>query len=109
MKVKELIELIKNSDEVLYHLDNVEDLIDGECKKVASGINPEEHRWYSLATDVYECEDGYVGVRAGEQLFSEEMSWSDVCPDIYASEYEAVQTITYRLKKITYRPKKCHS
>lgn len=100
MKVKELIELIENSDEVLYHLDDVEDLIDGECKKVASGINPEEHRWYSLATDVYECEDGYVGVRAGYQLFSEGMSWSDaINPHTIASEYEAFQTTSYRPKR----------
>lgn len=51
---------------------------------------------------IKECEDGYVGIYAGFQLFSEQMDWSDACPDTCVSEYEAVQTVTYK-------PKKCHS
>lgn len=99
MKVKELIELIDNSEEALYSLDDFEDIIDGKCEKVASHLNLDEHRWYSRATDVYKCRDGYVGITAGYQLFSEQMDWSDACPNINVSEYEAVQKTTYQPKK----------
>lgn len=102
MKVKELIELIDSSEETLYCLGDFEDLIDNKCEKVASHLGIDQHRWYSCATDVYKCEDGYVGIFAGYQLFSERMDWSNALPSTCVSEYEAVQ-------KVTYRPKKCHS
>lgn len=102
MKVKELFELINNSEETLYCLDDFEDLIGDKCEKVASNLDIDQHGWHSCATDVYKCEDGYVGIYAGFQLFSEQMDWSDARPDTCVSEYEAVQ-------KVTYRPKKCQS
>lgn len=99
MKVKELFELIDNSEETLYCLGDFEGLIGDKCEKVASHIDMDSYRWYSCATDVYKCEDGYVGIYAGFQLFSTQMYWSDASPDTCASEYEEVQTVTYRPKK----------
>lgn len=70
MKVKELIELIDNSEETLYCLDDFEDPIDNKCKKVASNL------------DINELSD-----------------WDRVNPDITVSEYEEVQISSYQPKK----------
>ena len=99
MKVKELLDLISNSEETFYSLDDFEDFIDNKCEKVASHLDLDEHRWYSCATDVYKCEDGYVGVYAGYQLFTEQMYWADVDPCVDVEEYEAFTTVAYRPKK----------
>ena len=99
MKVKELFDLIDNSDKTLYSLHDFEFLIKDKCEKVASHLDLDQYRWYSCATDVYKCEDGYVGIYAGFQLFSEQMDWSDACPDTCVSEYEEVQIVTYKPKK----------
>ena len=103
MKVKELIELLENSErkyvmETLYEFEF--DARD-KCEKVASHVNVVEYRdrGYSVATDVYKCEDGLVGVTAGYELLSEQVEWDDICPDTDVSEYEAEQTIIYRPKK----------
>ena len=121
MKVKDFIKFVNNAIDTtvkieaddyeaygeLYTLDDFEELIKNstECsgvEKIASELEIEIEDFYSCATDVYKCEDGYVGIHAGLQLFSEQMDWSDACPDTCVSEYEAVQTVTYK-------PKKCHS
>lgn len=97
MKVQEFIKAV--NDGKFYSLCEVEDEIKNCPKKVASGLDFDEHRWYSITTDVYECEDGFVGARGCSQLKSEMMDWSDACVETFASEYEAIQTITYRPKK----------
>lgn len=99
MKVKELIELINNEEE-LYHTGDAEDLLsDYDVEQVAYGLNPDRHRWYEIVTDVYKCEDGFVGVTGLGQIYSEMMSSSDCDVTCYAEEYEEIQTITYKRKK----------
>lgn len=97
MKVQELIDLL-DSNYPLYSLWDAKDVIGKNAKKVASGLELDEHRWYSVATDVYVCDDGYVGVRGAYQSFSEQQMWSDIDVTCTAEEYEAIQTITYKPK-----------
>lgn len=92
MTKEEAIELINNSDNC-YSLWGAEDLLIG-CKfKNRQDYN--SHRWYIMATDIYEVEDGYIGVRGVSELKSEMMDYSDTDEHCVAKEYEAVQTITY--------------
>lgn len=123
MKVKEFIEFVNNaidtvtakieSDEDyyyefggLYTLDDFEELIENstECngvEKVACELEIKVKDFHSCATDVYKCEDGYVGIHAGLTI-DELAHWDRVDPDITVSEYEEVQIVTYK-------PKKCQS
>ena len=48
-----------------------------------------------MATDIYEVDDGYIGVRGVAELKSERMNFSDCDKHCEAEEYEAKQTITY--------------
>lgn len=101
MKVKELIEFVNNYENPFIALDDVEDAVDEKTKKVET-IDVDKHRHYSIATDVYQCEDGFVGVTGLYEIFSECSMRSDFDINCEASEYEAFQ-------KVTYKPKKCHS
>lgn len=97
MKVQELIDLII-SEYPIYSVWDAEEIIGKKAEKVASGLELDEHRWYSIATDVYKCDDGFVGVRGAYQSFSELQGWPDIDVPCFAEEYEAVQTITYQPK-----------
>ena len=101
MKVKEFIEFVENYEDPFISLYDVEYAVDEKTKKVAT-INVDNHRHYSIATDIYQCEDGFVGVTGLHEMFNECSVPSDFDINCEASEYEAVQ-------KVTYRPKKCHS
>lgn len=92
MNIKEAIELINNSDNC-YSLFDAEDLLKG-CKFV-SRQDHDSHRWYIMATDVYEVDNGYIGVRGVSELKSEMMNYSDASEHCFAEEYQVIQTITY--------------
>lgn len=99
MKKKEVIDLINNEDE-LYHNCDAEDLLNEHgIEQVAYNLNVDRHRWYEIITDIYKCEDGYVGITGLGKLYSEMMSPSDCDVHCYAEEYEEVTTITYKPKK----------
>ena len=92
MTKEKAIELINNSDNC-YSLWDADDLLI-DCKF----INRQDHinrRWYIMATDIYEVEDGYIGVRGVSGLKTEMMSFSDCGEHCVAREYEPIQTITY--------------
>lgn len=36
---------------------------------VEKGLNLDQHRWYSIATNIYKCSDGYVKVTGAYQSF----------------------------------------
>ena len=93
MKRSELIEMV--NDAHYKSLFEAEDNIPSEINKVASGLELDEHRWFSTAIDVYECEDGFVGIQGAYQSFSEMQSWSDIDWDCTAFPMKAVETITY--------------
>ena len=95
MKVNELIELI-NSSENCYSIWNAENLFKGSVYRVAANVYEDEHRWYVVSTNVYKCDDGYVGITGPSALNSESMVWSDCGYHCTAEEYEAFNTISYR-------------
>lgn len=97
MKVQEVIDLIDNS--TIYSLAELEWDYLSKCKCVARGLDFDEHRWYSIATNVYECKDGFVGVRGAHQSFSERQTWEDINVLCTAEEYVAIPSITYKPKK----------
>ena len=93
MKVEEIIDLVNK--EPLYSLWDAEDVIGGKAKQVASGLKLDEYRWYSTAVDVYQCDDGFVGVWGAYQSFSEMQTWQDIDIVCEASKYKEVQSVTY--------------
>lgn len=93
MEVQEIIDLVNK--EPLYSLWDAEDVIGKNAKKVASGLKLDEHRWYSTAVDVYQCDDGFVGVWGAYQSFSEEQAWEDIDVVCEASKYKEVPSVTY--------------
>ena len=95
MKVTEVIE--KCNSENIWSLWEFEEIFP-DLKRVASDLDVDRHRWFELATNVYECEDGFVGVNGISEVFSEMMSYSDCDCPCTAAEYEAVQSITYKPK-----------
>lgn len=98
MKVQELIDKI-NSATNCCSLWQAEEYVEEGVKLVASNLNIDEHRWFTVATDVYKLEDGYVGITGPSQLRSEGMVWSDCNYMCIAEEYEEFTTIAYRPKK----------
>ena len=96
MKKKELIDLINNGR--FPSLYDAEGIIPEEVQCVAEGLEKGRHRWYSTCVDVYICEDGYVGIRGVDDLYSEAMVYSDCNFCCEASEYKAVATIIYKPK-----------
>lgn len=98
MKVKELIDVVNNG--CFYSLWQIEHN-DAQFlpKKVADDLEIEEHRWYIVTTTVYECEDGFVGIRCATSLKSEMMDWSDTDEVATAYEYEPIQITSYKRKQ----------
>lgn len=98
MKVDEVIQLIGEQDE-LYWLSYAEELLSKHgVEQVAYGLESNKHRWYEICTDVYQCEDGFVGVTGLGTMFSDMMLPSDCDVHCSAEEYEPVQVVTYRRK-----------
>ena len=98
MKVQEAIDKINNADDI-YSIFEAEDIIKG--KVVSSYQDLDEYRWYSIATRVFEVEDGYVVVRGPYQSFSEMQGWSDIaadCGGVGAFEVEPVPSTYYKRK-----------
>ena len=71
MKVQELInaylkEIKKDDCEYPYSVwtaGEILEYLDNTIKQVASDLDFDEHRWYIISTNVYKCEDGFIGVR----------------------------------------------
>lgn len=93
MKVKELIDIVNYNN--FYCLGEVYAEIDEQAKQVEHGSALDNRRWWSTAVDVYEYEDGYVGVFGVYQIFSERMNYRDVEIRCHAKEYKAILCITY--------------
>lgn len=95
MKVKEAIELINNSDNYYYSLWEVKDLL-RDCKFIHRQDYDYSHKWFIKSTDIYEAEDGYIGIKGFAEYTSYVKGFFTDC-DVHciAEEYEIVQTITY--------------
>jgi hypothetical protein len=92
MKVKEVIEKVSaNEYWSLYEFEeefNLE-VIDTCVKPI------DYHRWYEVSTNVYRCEDGFVGVSGVVQLFSEQMCYEDCLYKCTAEEYKQILAPKY--------------
>ena len=100
MKVQELIDYVNSKG--FYSIYEFQDSLTDrqlELKTVSEDIEVDRHRWYEVSTTIFKVEDGYVGVRGVTHLYSEGMAYSDCDCLCEASEYEEVQTISYREKK----------
>ena len=85
---EKFIDLINNDDDN-YSLCQTTDIGNTYgVKLVDEGFNLDQYRWYSIATNIYKCSDGYVKVTGAFQSFSEIQGWSDI--DVH-SEAEKLQ------------------
>ena len=96
MKVKEIINLINSSN--IDSLSEAENLLDDIAKLVAKDLQIERNTWFSTATDVYEVEDGYIGITGVADEYSPYMDSSDCNYSCVACEYEPYTTISYKPK-----------
>jgi hypothetical protein len=95
MKKQELIDKVNNGN---YHSIWEIELESHQLEAIENKLNPDEHRWYIVSTNIYKCEDGYVGVTGPSSLKSESMDWEDCYCDVVAEEYEEYTTVSYRPK-----------
>lgn len=91
MKVADVI--AKVNSEKYWSLFDFEDNFGLNC--IASDINVDRHRWYELSTNIYCCDDGYVGVSGIAQCFNECSSPVDMDCPCYAEEYVPIETVQY--------------
>ena len=82
------IDKINNADDnySLYHTTDIAQTYG--VNLIDEGLDLDQHRWYSIATNIYKCSDGYVKVKGAFQSFSEMQMWSDI--DVH-SEAEKLQ------------------
>lgn len=82
------IDKINNADDnySLYHTTDIAQTYG--VNLIDEGLDLDQHRWYSIATNIYKCSDGYVKVKGAFQSFSEMQTWSDI--DVH-SEAEKLQ------------------
>lgn len=64
-------------------------------KPIAFDLDVDKHRWYEVATTVYQVGDIYFGIRGATQMYSESSSWDDLGVDWRVFEMKEVQTVTY--------------
>lgn len=69
-------------------------------KLVEKGQNLDQHRWYSIATNIYKCSDGYVKVTGAYQSFSESQTWEDinVCAEAEKLQGKELKAFELRMK-----------
>lgn len=66
---EKFIDLINNDDDN-YSLCQTTDIGDTYgVKLVDEGLNLDQYRWYSIATNIYKCSDGFVKVTGAFQSF----------------------------------------
>lgn len=91
MKIAEVIEKVNNAKyQSLFDFKE-----DFDLEIVASGLYVDKQRWYETSTEVYKCEDGFVGVSGVSQIYSDYMDFSDCECECFAEEFEPKQVITY--------------
>ena len=69
---------------------------------VEKGLNLDQHRWYSIATNIYKCSDGYVKVTGAFQSFSEMQGWSDIDVHSEAEKLQGKELQSFELRMKAY-------
>ena len=66
---------------------------------MATGLQPEEHRWYRISTTVIEVYGSLLGIRHVDKMFSECSGIVDVGFTYDFSEMEEIRIVSYRRLK----------
>lgn len=74
--VDDVINIVDNGKYL--SLFDAEDNLPEDVELIVDAINIDNHRWYSIATKIYQCSDGFVEIWGCYQSFSEMQSWSDI-------------------------------
>lgn len=69
---------------------------------VEKGLNLDQHRWYSIATNIYKCSDGYVKVTGAYQSFSESQTWEDINVFSEAEKLQGKELQAFELRMKAY-------
>ena len=69
---------------------------------VEKGLNLDQHRWYSIATNIYKCSDGYVKVTGAYQSFSETQTWEDINVFSEAEKLQGKELQAFELRMKAY-------
>lgn len=69
---------------------------------VERGLNLDQHRWYSIATNIYKCSDGYVKVTGAYQSFSEAQTWEDINVFSEAEKLQGKELQAFELRMKAY-------
>lgn len=92
-----------NGDDYNYSLCQTTDIAETYgAKLVDEGFNLDQHRWYSIATNIYKCSDGYVKVRGAYQSFSERQMWSDIDVHSEAEKLSGKELKAFELRMKAY-------
>lgn len=92
-----------NSDDYNYSLYHTTDIAEAYgVKLVEEGLNLDQHRWYSIATNIYKCSDGYVKVTGAFQSFSEMQGWSDIDVHSEAGKLQGKELKAFELRMKAY-------
>lgn len=69
---------------------------------VEKGLNLDQHRWYSIATNIYKCSDGYVKVTGAYQSLSEAQTWEDINVFSEAEKLQGKELQAFELRMKAY-------
>ena len=91
------------NDVAPYSLWEVTDIAKGNgVELVEKGLNLDQHRWYSIATNIYKCSDGYVKVTGAYQSFSEAQTWEDINVFSEAEKLQGKELQAFELRMKAY-------
>ena len=99
---EKFIDLI-NNDDANYSLCQTTDIGNTYgVKLVDDGFNLDQYRWYSIATNIYKCSDGFVKVTGAFQIFSEMQGWSDINVHSEAEKLQGKELQAFELRMKAY-------
>ena len=78
----------------------LEDELDMDGVTEVARLSYDEHRWYSLATVVFQVGTEFFGVRGPVTLKSEDMDYEDVGFRCSAFLMDAVPSVTYKRRNV---------
>ena len=78
----------------------LEDELDMDGVTEVARLSYDEHRWYSLATVVFQVGSEFFGVRGPVSLKSEDMDYEDVSFRCTAFLMDAVPSVTYKRRNV---------
>lgn len=102
MKVKEVIGIVNSNKEVFVDLWNLTDKdvlednnIELELSDCVMKLPGKVHRWHTEATNIYKCDDGYVGITGFDYGHVDSVDPRDCFCYCHAEEFESKQITTY--------------